>query len=125
MFCTVWKIPRLKMFAHSAGKGMWSGYGARPRGKGIVDKCCRSVGCELHHLEMYCAKPKSQQHTTAYPTTTTAQHTSTQTDMVRADKTVLTLLSSPFSLSSLSPGKMEFFLATVTMCFSCGHVGCL
>ncbi|XP_053173205.1 insulin-like growth factor 3 [Scomber japonicus] len=65
------------------GKGMWSGYGARPRGKGIVDKCCRSVGCELHHLEMYCAKPKSQQHTTAYPTTTTAQHTSTQTDMAQ------------------------------------------
>ncbi|XP_044206773.1 insulin-like growth factor 3, partial [Thunnus albacares] len=62
------------------GKGMWSGYGARPRGKGIVDKCCRSAGCELHHLEMYCAKPKSQQHTTAHPTTTTAQHTTTQTD---------------------------------------------
>ncbi|KAM7405463.1 hypothetical protein PAMP_012723 [Pampus punctatissimus] len=62
------------------GKGTWSGYGARPRGKGIVDKCCRSAGCELHHLEMYCAKPKSQQHTTAYPIMTTAQHTTAQTD---------------------------------------------
>uniref|UniRef100_A0A3Q1KCN9 Insulin-like domain-containing protein n=1 Tax=Anabas testudineus TaxID=64144 RepID=A0A3Q1KCN9_ANATE len=40
------------------GKGRWSGYGARPRGKGIVDQCCRPAGCELHHLEMYCAKPK-------------------------------------------------------------------
>ncbi|KAF3696413.1 Insulin-like growth factor I [Channa argus] len=43
------------------GKGKWSGYGARPRGKGIVDQCCRPAGCDLHHLEMYCAKPKSQQ----------------------------------------------------------------
>ncbi|KAM9855165.1 uncharacterized protein ACBR49_001401 [Aulostomus maculatus] len=62
------------------GKGTWSGYGARPRGKGIVDKCCRSAGCDLHHLEMYCAKPKSQEHTTAYPTTATT-HSTTQTVM--------------------------------------------
>ncbi|XP_073327122.1 insulin-like growth factor 3 [Pagrus major] len=62
------------------GKGTWSGYGARPRGKGIVDQCCRPAGCELQHLEMYCAKPKSQQHTTAYPATTTALHTTTQLD---------------------------------------------
>ncbi|XP_029012032.1 insulin-like growth factor 3 [Betta splendens] len=59
------------------GRGKWSGYGARPRGKGIVDQCCRPAGCELHHLEMYCAKPKSQQQTTALPTTTAA---ATQTD---------------------------------------------
>ncbi|XP_075951551.1 insulin-like growth factor 3 [Anarhichas minor] len=59
------------------GKGTWSGYGTRPRGKGIVDQCCRSAGCELQLLEMYCAKPKSQQQTTAYPTTTTAPHTKT------------------------------------------------
>ncbi|XP_071378394.1 insulin-like growth factor 1 [Centroberyx affinis] len=53
------------------GKGNWSGYGTRPRGKGIVDHCCQPAGCDLQHLEMYCAKPKShgQQHTTAYPTT--------------------------------------------------------
>ncbi|XP_038579343.1 insulin-like growth factor I [Micropterus salmoides] len=62
------------------GKGTWSGYGARPRGKGIVDQCCRPSGCELQHLEMYCAKPKSQQHTTAQPATTTAPHTTTQLD---------------------------------------------
>uniref|UniRef100_A0A3Q2Y1U7 Insulin-like domain-containing protein n=1 Tax=Hippocampus comes TaxID=109280 RepID=A0A3Q2Y1U7_HIPCM len=49
------------------GKGTWSGYGSRPRGKGIVDKCCRSNGCDLHHLEMYCAKAKKQQPTTAWP----------------------------------------------------------
>ncbi|XP_035513051.1 insulin-like growth factor 3 [Morone saxatilis] len=60
------------------GKGTWSGYGARPRGKGIVDQCCRPSGCELQHLEMYCAKPKSQQHTTASPATTTASHITTQ-----------------------------------------------
>ncbi|XP_040928665.2 insulin-like growth factor I, partial [Betta splendens] len=59
------------------GRGKWSGYGARPRGEGIVDQCCRPAGCELHHLEMYCAKPKSQQQTTALPTTTAA---ATQTD---------------------------------------------
>ncbi|KAM4610660.1 insulin-like growth factor 1 [Polymixia lowei] len=52
------------------GKGNWSGYGSRPRGKGIVDHCCRPAGCDLHHLEMYCAKPKSSSlHTTVYPTT--------------------------------------------------------
>ncbi|KAM9350294.1 insulin-like growth factor 3 [Symphorus nematophorus] len=60
------------------GKGTWSGYGARPRGKGIVDQCCRPAGCELQHLEMYCAKPKSQQHTTTYPATTAASQTTTQ-----------------------------------------------
>lgn len=54
------------------GKGTWSGYGARPRGKGIADQCCRPPGCELQHLELYCAKPKSQPRTTAYPSTTTA-----------------------------------------------------
>lgn len=68
----------------STGKGKWSGYGARPRGKGIVDQCCRPTGCDLHHLEMYCAKPKSQQQTTTYPFTTTAMHTTTQTDVVRS-----------------------------------------
>lgn len=66
----------------SAGKGTWSGYGARPRGKGIVDQCCRPAGCELQHLEMYCAKPKSQQHTTAHPLTTTGSDTTTQLEMV-------------------------------------------
>uniref|UniRef100_A0A8C9ZDP6 Insulin-like domain-containing protein n=1 Tax=Sander lucioperca TaxID=283035 RepID=A0A8C9ZDP6_SANLU len=60
------------------GKGSWSGYGSRPRGKGIVDQCCRPSGCELQHLEMYCAKPKSQQQTTAYPTTTTTTTTTAQ-----------------------------------------------
>ncbi|XP_049437751.1 insulin-like growth factor 3 isoform X2 [Epinephelus fuscoguttatus] len=64
------------------GKGTWSGYGTRPRGKGIVDQCCRPAGCELQHLEMYCAKPKSQQHTTAYPATTTALPTTTLADTV-------------------------------------------
>ncbi|XP_019746350.1 insulin-like growth factor 3 [Hippocampus comes] len=54
------------------GKGTWSGYGSRPRGKGIVDKCCRSNGCDLHHLEMYCAKAKKQQPTTAWPSTSTS-----------------------------------------------------
>ncbi|XP_034393606.1 insulin-like growth factor 3 [Cyclopterus lumpus] len=62
------------------GRGTWSGYGARPRGKGIVDQCCRGAGCELQLLEMYCAKPKSQQQSTASPTTTTAPHTTTQLD---------------------------------------------
>uniref|UniRef100_A0A8C6L818 Insulin-like domain-containing protein n=1 Tax=Nothobranchius furzeri TaxID=105023 RepID=A0A8C6L818_NOTFU len=47
------------------GKGSWSGYGPRPRGKGIVDQCCKSSGCELQHLEMYCAKPKKHLHTSA------------------------------------------------------------
>ncbi|GAA6226776.1 insulin-like growth factor I [Lates japonicus] len=65
------------------GKGTWSGYGARPRGKGIVDQCCRPAGCELQHLEMYCAKPKNQQHTTAFPATTITTHTTTQPDMAQ------------------------------------------
>nr|XP_057907945.1 insulin-like growth factor 3 [Doryrhamphus excisus] len=57
------------------GKGTRPGYGSRPRGKGIVDKCCRSNGCDLHHLEVYCAKPKKQQPTTAWPSTSTEPHT--------------------------------------------------
>lgn len=65
----------------SAGKGLWSGYGTRSRGKGIVDLCCLSSGCELHHLEMYCAKPRSQQ-TTYSPSTTV--HATTQPNLVRS-----------------------------------------
>ncbi|KAM3618839.1 uncharacterized protein V6R79_025604 [Siganus canaliculatus] len=62
------------------GKGTWSGYGGRPRGKGIVDRCCRPAGCKLQYLEMYCAKPKNEQHTTTSPTTTTAAPSTTQMD---------------------------------------------
>ncbi|XP_074538423.1 uncharacterized protein LOC141799905 isoform X2 [Halichoeres trimaculatus] len=65
------------------GKGTWSGYGARPRGKGIVDQCCRPSGCELQHLELYCAKPKNQPRTTAYPSTTMAPRTTAQQDMAQ------------------------------------------
>ncbi|CAB1421874.1 unnamed protein product [Pleuronectes platessa] len=65
------------------GKGTWSGYGPRPRGKGIVDQCCRTGGCDLQHLEKYCAKPKSLEHTTAWPVTTPAAHTTTQLDMAQ------------------------------------------
>nr|XP_033942115.1 insulin-like growth factor I [Pseudochaenichthys georgianus] len=54
------------------GRGSWSGYGGRPRGKGIVEQCCRSPGCGLQYLETYCNKPKGQQPTTAPPATTTA-----------------------------------------------------
>ncbi|KAM6924452.1 insulin-like growth factor 3 [Xenentodon cancila] len=61
------------------GKGSWSGYGARPRRKGIVDQCCRSSGCELHHLEMYCATPKNQNPTTTFTTTSTTTSTSMST----------------------------------------------
>ncbi|XP_077579107.1 insulin-like growth factor 3 [Stigmatopora nigra] len=61
-------------------KGTWSGYGSRPRGKGIVDKCCRSNGCDLHHLEMYCAKAKKQEQTTAWPSTSTEPVTKKQMD---------------------------------------------
>uniref|UniRef100_A0A3Q1GBR3 Insulin-like growth factor I n=1 Tax=Acanthochromis polyacanthus TaxID=80966 RepID=A0A3Q1GBR3_9TELE len=63
------------------GKGSWSGYGARPRGRGIVDQCCRSGGCELEHLETYCAKPRSETHDTATPATMIAPHTTKQLDM--------------------------------------------
>ncbi|KAK2850812.1 hypothetical protein Q5P01_007088 [Channa striata] len=61
------------------GKGKWSGYGARPRGKGIVDQCCRPSGCDLHTLEMYCAKPKGPQPSTASPATSTTPGTTTTT----------------------------------------------
>uniref|UniRef100_A0A672YIU0 Insulin-like domain-containing protein n=1 Tax=Sphaeramia orbicularis TaxID=375764 RepID=A0A672YIU0_9TELE len=74
------------------GRGTWSGYGARPRGKkGIVDQCCRSGGCDLHHLEKYCAKPKtrSQQHTTTSPSTTTKPQTSTHLDLAQQFEALL------------------------------------
>ncbi|MED6251936.1 hypothetical protein ATANTOWER_004833 [Ataeniobius toweri] len=61
------------------GKGSWSGYGPRPRGKGIVDQCCKSSGCELYHLEMYCAKPKAKQFPTTPPTTSSTKATHTTT----------------------------------------------
>uniref|UniRef100_A0A8C7YKA1 Insulin-like domain-containing protein n=1 Tax=Oryzias sinensis TaxID=183150 RepID=A0A8C7YKA1_9TELE len=59
------------------GKGSWSGYGSRPRGRGIVDHCCRPPGCELQDLDMYCAKAKSPVGTTPSPPTTTASSTTT------------------------------------------------
>nr|XP_046254041.1 insulin-like growth factor 3 isoform X2 [Scatophagus argus]XP_046254042.1 insulin-like growth factor 3 isoform X2 [Scatophagus argus] len=85
------------------GKGTWSGYGARPRGKGIVDQCCRPAGCELQHLEMYCAKPKNQQDTTTSPATTTASHTTAQLVMAQQfqavfQKRLLEQLGAPNSL---------------------------
>ncbi|CAN9500701.1 unnamed protein product [Ophioblennius macclurei] len=75
------------------GKGSWSGYGARPRGKGIVDQCCRSPGCDLQHLEMYCAKAKSEWSSTSPPATTT------QPDMVEVvfQKRLLVHLGPPDS----------------------------
>ncbi|XP_047428370.1 insulin-like growth factor 3 [Mugil cephalus] len=81
------------------GKGSWSGYGSRPRGKGIVDQCCRSAGCELQHLEMYCAKPKGQNPPTTSPATTTASNTTTQQDMFQAvfQKRLLEHLGAPNS----------------------------
>ncbi|XP_035769507.1 insulin-like growth factor I [Neolamprologus brichardi] len=77
-------------------KGLWSGYGARSRGKGIVDLCCLSSGCELHHLEMYCAKPRSQQ-TTYSPSTTV--HATTQPDLFQEvfQKKLLQYLGPPSS----------------------------
>uniref|UniRef100_A0A8C5E4R1 Insulin-like domain-containing protein n=1 Tax=Gouania willdenowi TaxID=441366 RepID=A0A8C5E4R1_GOUWI len=65
------------------GKGSWSGYGPRPRGKGIVDKCCRSGGCDLQHLEMYCAEPKFPEAMTV-SSTTSRPHTPTPGDMFEA-----------------------------------------
>ena len=56
----------------SPGRGNWSGYGPRHRGKGIVERCCQSAGCDLHHLEMYCAKSKKPEPPTTTPTTTTS-----------------------------------------------------
>ncbi|XP_054629736.1 insulin-like growth factor 3 [Dunckerocampus dactyliophorus] len=70
------------------GKGTRSGYASRPRGKGIVDKCCRSNGCDLHHLEVYCAKPKKQQQTTAWPSTSTGPYTTKQTDVANQFRAV-------------------------------------
>uniref|UniRef100_A0A8C6THK9 Insulin-like domain-containing protein n=1 Tax=Neogobius melanostomus TaxID=47308 RepID=A0A8C6THK9_9GOBI len=45
------------------------GYGPRARGRGIVDQCCLGPGCDLHHLEKYCAKAKGPSSTTQEPTT--------------------------------------------------------
>uniref|UniRef100_A0A3B3ZJC3 Insulin-like domain-containing protein n=1 Tax=Periophthalmus magnuspinnatus TaxID=409849 RepID=A0A3B3ZJC3_9GOBI len=47
----------------------WSGYGPRPRGRGIVDQCCLGPGCDLHHLEKYCAKAKDLSTTTTSSST--------------------------------------------------------
>uniref|UniRef100_A0A3B3ZJP6 Insulin-like domain-containing protein n=1 Tax=Periophthalmus magnuspinnatus TaxID=409849 RepID=A0A3B3ZJP6_9GOBI len=51
------------------GKRGWSGYGPRPRGRGIVDQCCLGPGCDLHHLEKYCAKAKDLSTTTTSSST--------------------------------------------------------
>ncbi|XP_013880192.1 insulin-like growth factor I [Austrofundulus limnaeus] len=80
------------------GKGSWSGYGPRPRGKGIVDRCCKSSGCELQFLEMYCAKPKTKMMTTTTAATTTT-HPTTSTDLFQAvfQKRLLETLGAPDS----------------------------
>ncbi|XP_035500204.2 oleosin-B6 [Scophthalmus maximus] len=67
------------------GKGSWSGYGGRPRGKGIADMCCRPAGCELQQLEKYCAKPKSPQKPTIPPATTGAGHATIPPATTRAE----------------------------------------
>ncbi|KAK7883942.1 hypothetical protein WMY93_027065 [Mugilogobius chulae] len=46
----------------------WSGYGPRPRSKGIVDQCCLGPGCDLQHLEKYCAKAKKPATTSSSST---------------------------------------------------------
>ncbi|XP_066500658.1 insulin-like growth factor 3 [Hoplias malabaricus] len=49
--------------------------GSRSRGTGIVEQCCIK-GCDLQHLEKYCAKPsRGRRHA---PTTTTTTTTTTQ-----------------------------------------------
>ncbi|XP_036388660.1 insulin-like growth factor 3 [Megalops cyprinoides] len=41
--------------------------GTRLKGKGIVEQCCLR-GCDLQHLEAYCAKPRrSRRHTSLAP----------------------------------------------------------
>lgn len=67
------------LYFAATGKGSWSGYGPRPKGRGIVDQCCRPGGCGLNVLERYCAKPKSakEEQTTTTPTLTSATQTAT------------------------------------------------
>lgn len=109
-----------------AGKGSWSGYGPRPRGKGIVDQCCKSSGCELYHLEMYCAKPKAKQLTTRSPTTTstTATHATTAVlDMVRLCFSSFILIGFPplvFILTSSTELLNLTGLCSLKMCFGRG-----
>ncbi|XP_075332113.1 insulin-like growth factor 3 isoform X2 [Odontesthes bonariensis] len=79
-------------------------YGARSRGKGIVDLCCKSSGCDLQHLEMYCAKAQSPERTTASPATTTpatttAPYTTTKQEMFQTvfEKRLLEHMGAPNS----------------------------
>lgn len=72
-----------------------------------MDQCCRTTGCELQHLEMYCAKPKSQPHTTAYPITTTASQTTTQLNMVRALLLEYEITFVTFSIVRHCPGLVQ------------------
>ncbi|XP_072223066.1 insulin-like growth factor 3 [Leuresthes tenuis] len=74
-------------------------YGARSRGKGIVDLCCKSSGCDLQHLEMYCAKPKSPEQTTTSPATTPALYTTTKQEMFQTvfEKRLLEHMGAPNS----------------------------
>ncbi|XP_008316786.1 insulin-like growth factor 3 [Cynoglossus semilaevis] len=78
-------IEDLKFVCGDRGFSFASGskrYGPRSRGTGIADQCCRPAGCNLHVLEQYCAKPKIlQQQSTASPATTTAAHSTTQSNM--------------------------------------------
>ncbi|XP_066559441.1 insulin-like growth factor 3 [Amia ocellicauda] len=56
-------------FYHGPAQG--SRYGNRLRGKGIVELCCLR-GCDLQHLEAYCAKPRRSRRAPSDPATTTA-----------------------------------------------------
>uniref|UniRef100_A0A8C5BM63 Insulin-like domain-containing protein n=1 Tax=Gadus morhua TaxID=8049 RepID=A0A8C5BM63_GADMO len=79
------------------GRGSWSGYGSRPRGKGIVEQCCHSAGCDLRHLEMYCAKSKKPEPPTTTTTTTTS---TTTTSTTTTSSTTSTTTSIPSSIHS-------------------------
>lgn len=38
---------------------VWARHRNYLKGQGIIDKCCKSPGCNLYHLQKYCAKPQS------------------------------------------------------------------
>ncbi|XP_062855658.1 insulin-like growth factor 3 [Trichomycterus rosablanca] len=64
---------------YRGGAGDGRSSGPRSRGRGIVDQCCIK-GCDLQHLERYCATPKrKRRHTTL---TLLQQHTEEEFSLV-------------------------------------------
>lgn len=96
--------------------------GPRRRDKGIVEQCCIK-GCDLQHLEHYCAKPKRERRHTRH-----TRHTPSTLHMVRLLTFIYCFLDSFTVFLRLWPGFVVvyiFMFSHVFTLMTVGYVWCL